>query len=322
MKFFRYFLLSVLTVFSAQILAQIVSVRAKLDSAQIKIGQQTHLRFEVVQGAETKVQFPQFSDSIISGVEVVSVNKPDTTALEDGKIRINADVLISSYDSALYYIPSFKFISGNDTLETNPLSLKVMTIPVDTVHQPLYDIKSVFSAPIDWVEVATISLIILLIAAAIFFAIWYYLKKRKRKPELVEQKITNLLPHEYAFNELDRVKLEKIWQQARIKEYYTELTTILRQYIELRYSIPALEMTSDELVDRLDMMRELDKESKSILNQVLKLADLVKFAKWTPEFSEHDLTLSNAYQFVQKTKQEIVEQNQDNTKPEAEQQKN
>lgn len=302
MKLFRN--IFCLFLFSLSVSAQVVSVKASIDSASIKIGQQTRLHFEIVQGVQPMVQFPLLADSIISGVEIISVSKPDTTSLEDGKIRIDADVVISSFDSALYYIPPFKFVAGADTFETNPFSLKVSSIPVDTVRQPLYDIKPIFNAPINWAEVSLYVLIFLLIAAAIFFLYKYYIKKKKTGNDVVEEKTVYIPAHEIALNELSRIKQEKIWQQAKVKEYYTEITTVLRQYIELRYQIPALEMTSDELIDRLDIMRELDKDTKLNLKQVLKLADLVKFAKWTPDFNEHELTLGNAFEYVQSTKEQ------------------
>lgn len=303
MKYVKYIFLLVISLISVVSIAQVVSVQAKLDSASIKIGQQTALRFEVVQGSESKVQFPLIADSIVSGIDVISISKPDTTILEDGKIRIDANVIISSFDSAMYYIPAFKFFAGADTFETNPLSLQVLTVPVDTVRQPLYDIKPIYNAPINWAEVAWVTFIVLFIVAIVFFLIKYILKKKKTKIEVPEAKIISIPAHEMALTELERIKREKLWQQAKVKEYYTDITTVLRQYIELRYQIPALEMTSDELIDCLDMMRELEKANKVSLKQVLKLADLVKFAKWTPDLNEHDLTLNNAFEFVQNTKE-------------------
>lgn len=305
MRFIKYIFLFLVSTLSMISTAQVVSVQAKLDSLSIKIGQQTALRFEVIQGAESKVQFPIIADSIISGVEVLSVSKPDTINLEDGKIQITSNIIISSFDSAVYYIPPFQFVAGTDTFETNPLSLKVLSVPVDTVNQPLYDIKPIYNAPINWAQVALVAFIVLLIAAGAFFLYKYIIKKKKNEALAPEEKTILIPAHELALSELDRIKHEKLWQQAKLKEYYTDVSTVLRQYIELRYQIPALEMTSDDLIDRLEIMRELEKQDKLLLKQVLKLADLVKFAKWTPDFNEHDLTLNNAYEFVKNT-QEIL----------------
>jgi hypothetical protein len=230
--------------------------------------------------------------------------------MEDGRLRIRKDLIITAFDSALYYIPPFKFVSGTDTVETNSLTLKVFSLPVDTVKKQLFDIKTVYNAKINWVEVITKSLVGLLIIGLLVFLFLYWRKQRKIKQGIVEDKKPKIPPHELALKELDRIKNEKLWQQARLKEYYTDLTNVLRQYLELRYGIHALELTTDEIMERLDDLKNIDKESKSKIEQVFRLADLVKFAKWVPDMNENDLILNNSYLFVNHTKEvaQIIEE--------------
>ncbi|MDR3704572.1 MAG: hypothetical protein P4L28_01530 [Paludibacteraceae bacterium] len=286
--------------------SQVVTVQARLDSSSMLIGEQTKLHLEVTQEKKVKVSFPVIADSLIKGLEVVKITKLDTTELEGGRIKVSADVLLTSFDSATYYIPPFKFIAGTDTIETNPLSLKVLSVKVDTVKQRIYDIKPVYNAKINWAEVLETSLIILLILALLAVAFWYIRKRLKAKNQKEEEAII-VNPHEFALKELDRIKSEKVWQQGRIKEFYTDVTSVLRLYIQHRFKIPTLEMTSDEIIDNMEGIKEVDKEAKMQLKQILRLSDLVKFAKWTPDLNENDLTISNAYLFVNETKEEIVE---------------
>jgi hypothetical protein len=286
--------------------SQVVTVQARLDSSSMLIGEQTKLHLEVTQEKKVKVSFPVIADSLIKGLEVVKITKPDTTELEGGRIKVSADVILTSFDSATYYIPPFKFIAGTDTIETNPLSLKVLSIKVDTVKQRIYDIKPVYNAKINWAEVLETSLIVLLILAVLAVAFWYIRKRLKAKNQKEEEAIV-VNPHEFALKELDRIKSEKVWQQGRIKEFYTDVTSVLRLYIQHRFKVPTLEMTSDEIIDNVEGIKEIDKEAKMQLKQILRLSDLVKFAKWTPDLNENDLTISNAYLFVNETKEEIVE---------------
>lgn len=295
---------------------QVVTVQARLDSSSILIGEQTKLHLDVTQERKVNVSFPVIADSLIKGIEVINVTKPDTTKLEGGRIKVSADVTITSFDSATYYIPPFKFIAGTDTIETNPLSLRVLSIKVDTVKQRIYDIKPVFNAKINWIEVAQTTLIILLILALLAVAFWFIRKHLKAKNQKEEEAII-VNPHEFALKELDRIKSEKVWQQGRVKEFYTDVTSVLRLYIQHRFKVPTLEMTSDEIIDNVESIKEIDKEAKMQLKQILRLSDLVKFAKWTPDLNENDLTISNAYLFVNETKEEIVEQPVDTEKKES-----
>lgn len=306
MKRLLCFLLLLLT--STIIVLGQVAVQARIDSSMLLIGDQTKIRFEVTQDKNTKVQFPILSDSIVKGVEIVSVLKPDTIELDNDQLQINADVIVTSFDSALYYIPSFKFVVGNDTIESNPLSLKVYSIPVDTA-KGIFDIKPIYNARINWKQVALIVLIILLSLALLTY-LYFYIKKRYfSKPTVEEEKrIPAIPPHVKALKELDRIKKEKIWQQGRLKEFYTDVTTVLREYIENKYRIPALEMTSHEIIGSINMLHIPDERVLHAMNQLLMLADLVKFAKWVPTTLEHETTLNNAYLFVNETKKEVVKE--------------
>jgi hypothetical protein len=141
------------------------------------------------------------------------------------------------------------------------------------------------------------------------------IKKYAKKAEAPIVKPEKIIPpYVVAMQELNRIKNEKIWQQARIKEYYTDLTTVLRQYIEKQYEFSALEMTSDEILSTCNGIRTIDKKSLTSLQQILKLSDLVKFAKWVPTILEHETMLNNAYEFIDSTKQELKDKDEKDVK--------
>lgn len=303
MKRLLYFI--ILFFITSVALAQ-VTVQARIDSSMLLIGEQTNIHFEVTQDKKSKVRFPFLSDSIVKGVDIVSILKPDTIELENGQWKIDAKVTVTSFDSASYYIPSFKFVVGSDTLETNPLSLKVYSVPVDTT-KGIYDIKPIYNARINWKEVITIALLILLSLALLTF-LFFYIKKRFFTKHTADDRFSPSEPaHVIALRELDRIKNDKLWQQGRLKEYYTDVTTVLRQYMEHRFHLAALEMTSDEILDGIKVL-QVDVSVQNSLRQMLLLADLVKFAKWVPTTLEHETTLNNAYLFVNETIQELTEE--------------
>jgi len=126
-----------------------------------------------------------------------------------------------------------------------------------------------------------------------------------------------LPPYEVAIAKLDKIKQQKLWQQNRSKEYHTELTDVIREYIERTFDIPCMEMTSEEILEHLNHLKFETKPAYLALLQILRLADLVKFAKWNPATDEHELSLNNAYLFINQTKIEEVkpseEGNEDTT---------
>jgi len=148
---------------------------------------------------------------------------------------------------------------------------------------------------------------VLLIHGLLVIALIFYRKYKKDKP-VFENKIQEQLlpPYVVALNQLDKIKQAKPWQQGRSKEYHTDLTDVIREYIERVFLIKSMEMTSEEILDQLNILRKEEKSAYIGLKQILQLADLVKFAKWNPTPDEHELSLRNAYLFVNLTKVEEV----------------
>lgn len=284
--------------------AQKAIVEVSIDKPAILIGEQAKLNLTITSDPEKKL-YPLFpADTLMHGVEVLAYSKPDSLVI-DNRLQIKQDILITSFDSALYLLPPFRVIDGIDTVYSNQIALKVASVPVN-VDKPeeFFDIKPVWKPPFVLADyyplILEILLAILLIAAAI-----YFYKRYKNRKSLIpfRKEEPKLPPHEQAIKELDEIRQQKLWQQGRVKEYYTQITDILRRYMEERFFFQAMEMTSGEILDHIRQVSETDSVYEN-LKQILQLADLVKFAKWKPLPDENDLSIMNAYLFVNQTKVE------------------
>ncbi|HRZ97365.1 MAG TPA: hypothetical protein P5084_07395 [Paludibacter sp.] len=295
--------------FFIHVQAQKITVTARIDSTQMWIGNQTRLSFEISQKPGQKVITPVFSDTIISGLELVENCKSDTVTNPDGHLLVTQNYVVTSFEDSLLYIPSFPFVAENETVWSKSLSLKVVQpFQIDTASNSIADIKQVFNTKFNWKEFIIkilIGLLILALCVLLFILISRLIRK---KPVFESQnKTPELPPHVIAIAGLDKIKSEKLWQQNRTKEYHTELTDVLRVYIEKIYDIPCMEMTSEEILSHLNFLRFEQKSAYTSLKNILHLADLVKFAKWNALIDEHELSLNNAYLFVNQTKKEEPE---------------
>jgi hypothetical protein len=298
--------------------AQQIKATATLDSLQILIGDQVNLTLELEKPENLTMDFPILAENISEYIEILRQSPIDTTILENNAIRLVQSFLITSFDSGEHRIPPFWFRlhldDRIDSIASNELFLKVYTMEIDTTRGPT-DIKMPYGAPLTLKEVTPWILGILLLAGILFF-IFYYISRRKRNlPVFVLPSKPKEPAHVVALRNLDRIKDDKLWQRDKIKEYYSQVTDVLRTYIEERFAIPALEYTTDETI-RAFMARGslVSAKSMSNLSQILSLADLVKFAKYLPLPDDHNLTLVNAYFFVDDTKIEEVKKTE---KPES-----
>lgn len=295
--------------------AQNLKVNAVLDSSKIRIGEQVKLDLYITYNPNEKpleIKWPGIGDTITGKIEVISVTEIDTTMPDKSNpnvIQQHQQLLISAYDSGYFAIPPFKFILNNDTANpyyTEALLLEVHTVPTDTSLVKTKDIKEPFGEPFNWMWYKNYfywGLAALVFVVGLFLIIRYY--NRKRRNILQEPEKPKVPAHITALASLEKIREEKIWQQQKVKEYYSSITDTVRLYIEERFQIPALESTSDEL---LTIMRSqvIDSLSKEKLKQILVLSDFVKFAKMIPVEHEHEITLQHAFDFVNGTKREEV----------------
>lgn len=213
-------------------------------------------------------------------------------------------VVVARYDSGDVVVPPLVYFyalpgASPDTVSTPPVTVTVHTVPVDTA-QAFKDLKPPLSVPWTLAEIA-LYLGILLLAAGLGYLAYRYWKKRKQ----VQRGEVYVPPpkpaHVLAYEELARLKEKNLWQQGLVKEYYTEVTEVLRRYIERRFSVMALEQTTDEILDGLRSQQPGDGVMERT-EKILRRADLVKFAKHQPGISEHEETIAVVYDVVDKTK--------------------
>ena len=282
--------------------AQQTLIDVKVDTADILVGEQTTLHVTVTTDPNRRIIIPLPSDTLMTGVEVISVSDADST-VADGRLVIRRDILVTSFDSSLYLLPPFIAIDGADTIASNQVALKVSTVPVDVDNpEKFYDIKDVWKPPFvlaDYYPWIFGVLTALFLICVIGYLVQRYRRHRSEVP--VKPAEPELPPYEVAIRELDSIKDQKLWQQGLNKEYYTQVTDTLRRYISRRYGVNAMEKTSEEILAIIE--RESDEHTVyDTLRQVLRLSDYVKFAKLHPLPDENDESMRNAYLFVNQTK--------------------
>ena len=316
LKFKTYKILLILTLFffSGAANAQRIKATARLDSTNILLGDQIKLFLEIDHPKNIEIEFPQIPDSLNLGlIEVLDRSGIDTFELDNEELQKQIQsYTITCFDSGSYRIAPAWFkinIDGRiDSVPTNGVTLNVFTMQIDTTKGPT-DIKMPYEAPLTLKEVTPYILGVILIGAIIFLILYSIKRKKKNKPIFARPKKPKEPAYIVAIRELDRIKTEKIWQKGKSKQYHSEVTEALRVYIEDRFEIPAMEQTSDETIESFRVNKNLLTDKLFIkLSQTLKLADLVKFAKYTPLPDDDSLSLTNAYTFVNETKKEKKEE--------------
>ncbi len=283
-----------------------VEAWAKLDSASIMIGDQIGMELGISVPNNFVVEWPHYTDTVTSHIEVIKKQGIDTIR-KDGNLVLSQLYTITSFDSGYFEIPpaEFRFHPEGDTsvkytTNTNTLFLNVTTPVVDTT-KAFKPIVGPVREPYTFAEIFPWVLLGLVIIGGIVFLIWYIRRRKKNKPLFVRKPKPALPPDVEAIQNLEELRLAKVWQQGKVKEFYTQLTDIMRHYFERRYGFDAPEMTSDEILEQLGEIG-VNAQAFGKIKDVLQLADLVKFAKAQPTPLENDLSISHSIDFVKETK--------------------
>lgn len=287
------------------IFAQKASV--SIDTTKIRIGEQVNIHLNVTLPITAKIFWPKIGDSLTKNVEVIKATHVDTTTTSRSDFLNYSQIIkITSFDTGVQVIPPFviNYTYGSQNsmqqLTTDNVTITVQGIAVDTT-KAIKDIKPNMEAPI------TISEIIPYVIGSIIFVIVillliYYIKRRKQNKPIIPIVSTVELPAwQMALNNLDVLNAQKIWQSGRVKDYYTFLTDILREYLFKQYHIDAKEMTSYEIMDALSK-ETLQQEEKNKLEVILSRSDYAKFAKAKIGERENIESLEYAKDFILHTK--------------------
>ncbi len=279
-----------------------IVVSASIDSTTLMLGDQTDLHLQVTQDASERVSMPVFGEQLQDGIEIVDKTIVDTVTLPDGRLQLNQFLTLTSFKDSLFAIEPIAVASGEDTFWTESMALNVIQpFEVDS-SLAITDIKDIEKAPIWWWGIIRwILLAIGLIGLGIgLYFLWrWYEKHRKPAEEAINPEL--LRPaDEVALEKLDEIKATKIWKDGKVKEYQTDLTDVVREYIGRRFDVHSTEKTSDETLQAMKPLIEKDLFDR--LKNMLQLADLVKFAKWHTTPEENEQGLKTAYDFVLETK--------------------
>ncbi|MCK5815370.1 MAG: hypothetical protein KAH07_05440 [Flavobacteriaceae bacterium] len=256
-------------------------INMEVDTTSIRIGEQIEYKLSVDNSKQ--VLFPILVLDSLKKVEVVEELPVDT--LDSKFIK---KYILTSFDSGAYVIPRQQVLINNKIYKTDSLLIQVATVKVDTLKQKLFGAKLLKEQPIIFDDYKLYLWIALGILALIIAVVLYFVL-RKKKEEISEE--DRIPPYELAMERLGALDEKQLWQNDKVKLYYIELTDIIRTYIERELNIPALESTTDELIETiLDFKKiktlDLPKETIRNLQKLLKEADLVKFAKHKPDSGE------------------------------------
>ncbi|MCH5347107.1 MAG: cell wall anchor protein [Muribaculaceae bacterium] len=280
------------------------TVTVAIDSVHIIMGGVTTMHVNIVTDGQTPATLVDIPDVFVDGVELHSQTAGDTVSLGSGRIEIKKDLVLQSFDSGLYVIPPVKIVAPTgETIASNTVTLKVYPVNVDSlvnIH-PYADVSTVDRKLLDyvpdWVIDWGIWILLVLAVIAIGIYIWYKWLRRGKvpKPKKVEP------PYNVAIRELGVLREEHLCEMGREKEYYTRLTEILRVYLDRRFGINAMEMTSSQIIDAIRSNSETS-PSQDLVKRVLEIADFVKFAKVRPLPADNTAAFESALQFVEDTK--------------------
>ena len=302
---------------------QDVKVSAAFDTSRIYIGDQTHFSIIVEQPAGLNLSIPFFKDTLFKKIEILSGPIVDSSINKEGRIKIVQKYLVSSFDSGFFQVPpvvaELKNVSGIKRFFSDYSPLEVMRVkiaPADTTSK-IFDIIKPYGAPVTLGEILPWVLLVAVVGALIWTVI-RFIRKHKKTEKGIEVVINPDPAHIIAFRELEKLRDEKLWQNGEIKLYYTKLTEILRQYLENRFRVFSLELTTSETLEALIKTGFKKDASYNQLKTVLTGADLVKFAKYKPEPSENESHFQTSWDFVLATKlTEVSSGPLDDEKPKA-----
>lgn len=257
-------------------------VVSEADTTIIKIGEQIRFKVTVEADSAATVIFPE--GQTFSPLETVEAYKTDTT-LRNNRMTLQKIYALTQFDSGIYQLPTQRIEINGQGYFTDSLLVHVATVPVDTLTQKMYDIKPLMEVERSYADTWKIVLMVLLgllLAGGLVY--WFFLRK---KPLTEEEKAALLPPYDRALMELKRLEHSKYLIQDDFKQYYTELTAIVRSYLEEDVHVTALESTTAQLIDKLQLLKDagqlkLDDQTIVQFKKILETADLVKFAKSKP----------------------------------------
>lgn len=273
---------------------------------EILIGQQVQVDLSILAPKEGYVIWPELDEAVAEHIELVS-NLPIDTILVDtlgqkGVQLLKQSLFLTSWDSGLWVVPPFQFQIGEEKLETEAIMLSVQTLEL-TEKAELKDIKDIYLFPVTWLEILIkiLKVIPYVWGGIILLAILAFLIGRSPKKKAAVN-VVKQLPHEKALGLLTELKSSRLWEEdGQLKAYHVAMSEIVRDYLQHRFVIPALESTTDEIDLLIKKVSEIPEDVKLNLIQALRINDMAKFAKVKPSEQDNVYCLETAFGLVNKT---------------------
>lgn len=314
MKYLKYIILIIaaMAFASSQAAQTPPMVKARLDSTSILMGKTTTLRLEVTQDKGKPGGFPMLSGDNRTGyvtvcgdsIELRTDYKRDTIEVGSDKIQINYEIPVQAFDSGFYQLPQFVYVSGTDSARSNVVSLKVVPVAV-TADAKISDFAPVADPPgsniFDYIPDWMVNFWWLIVIILLIIAAGIYLWRKYKSDGYIIPRKPEPLPYDVAIRDLKTLKGLNLWEQGMEKEYFTKLTDILRVYLDKRFGINAIEMTTPQIIAKLSENPAI-KDKREYIRRILDTADYVKFAKVRPLPEDNIAAFDTALKFVEETK--------------------
>jgi hypothetical protein len=282
--------------------AQEVSATSRLDSSSILIGDWLALHIEVDHPSTVTITMPALPDTF-GGIDVVRRDKPAVATANGDRVKESATFIITAFDSGMHIVPPLEVFytlpgdTSRHSARTAPAVFNVVGIAVDTSAE-IKDIKPPLGVSLTLADLLPYIIALLLIGGITWLVI--YIRRRRRMGVPLIPEAPPQPAHEVALEALRALESEKVWQRGLLKDFYSQLTDILRVYLERRFGILAMEMTSEEILSSA-AISSLSRDVRDPLRTLLTSADLVKFAKHRPADAENAAGVPAARSIVEMT---------------------
>ena len=271
-----------------------------LSKDSILVGEQVVWSTQMVLPQNQELMFAPYASVVEAEkapVDVIHDIVLDTLAIKNGMKELQVKLLLTSFDSGYYKLPLMVALTPQgDTIYLDSPFLDVTNMPVDTANFVMHPVKGQMKYPVTFQEVIPWSALAIVLGA-LGYLLYRYIRYRKENKGLFGKSAVSDPPHIVALRELDRIRGEQLWQNGEEKLFYTGITDALREYIEARYGVCAMEKTSSEIMADLSE-KKIGQRNYKELDELFKTADLVKFAKYVPANEENEEAIPMAVRFV------------------------
>lgn len=300
-------------------------VHTRLTADTVLIGDQFFLEVDIDKDVAQEIQLPQFEQNrLTQQIELLGIEGVDTLGREGRRVKMRITYRLTSFDEGRHALGGFPIVwsasagdaqagRGDTVVAPELLQLAVGTFEIDTLKQQIFDIKRPINTPLIFDEIKAY-VYWGAAAAAVLAALIYLLLRYWHRRSGHGGQAKQVPPHVAAIRALERLHSRKLWQNGKHKEYYSQLADIVRVYIDGRYGIGAMEMTSDQILEAMHGVN--DDRLCGKLRELFSLADLVKFAKLAPAPEDNEQAYFDAYFYIEETK-EIPEPGQEPLAPGA-----